>query len=282
MPGDNSEQIREWNGPLGERWARDQQEMDALAGPHGEAAIKAAGVKAGERIVDIGCGCGDTSMSLAKAAGPGGEVLGVDVSAPMLDVARQRGKAAGFTNLTFAEADASSASLPGDRDLLYSRFGVMFFAAPVPAFAHLRRSLKDTGRLAFACWQAAKENPWAVVPVMAGRAALNLTPPPQDPHAPGPFAFADQLRVRAILLEAGFRDVEAESFEHPMRLGASPREAAESCARLGPLSRLVREAGPEHLPRIVEAVEKALAPFAAPDGGVALPGRTWIMTARAG
>jgi SAM-dependent methyltransferase len=282
MASDNSEQIREWNGPLGERWAAEQAEFDKIAAPYGEAAMKAARVKPGERIIDIGSGCGDTSMALATAAGPGGEVLGVDVSAPMLGVARRRAGAAGFTNLTFEQADASNAALPKDRDLLYSRFGVMFFAAPVLAFAHLRGALKDAGRLAFACWQGAKENPWAVVPVMAGRQALGIAPPPQDPHAPGPFAFGDEARVRAILLEASFRDVEAEPYEHPMWLGANPREAAQACTRLGPVARLVRETGPENVPKIVEAVEKALTPYAAADGAVALPGRTWIVTAKAG
>jgi hypothetical protein len=158
----------------------------------------------------------------------------------------------------------------------------MFFAAPVPAFAHMRRAMRDTGRLAFVCWQGPRENPWAIVPVMAGRTALKLDAPPADPHAPGPFAFGDPNRVRAILLEANFRDVEADPFETAMPLGSSPRDAAESTARIGPLSRLVREVGQEHLPTIVAAVEKALEPLAADDGSVSLPGRAWVITAKAG
>jgi SAM-dependent methyltransferase len=181
----------------------------------------------------------------------------------------------------FEQADASSARLPDGQDLLFSRFGVMFFAAPVPAFAHLRRALKDTGRLAFVCWQGPKENPWAMVPIAAARAALGVTQPPADPHAPGPFAFGDANRVRMILLEANFRDVVAEPFESPMPLGSTARSAAEAAARIGPVSRLVREAGPEKLPLIVDAVEKALEPLATKDR-VALPGRTWIVNAKAG
>jgi hypothetical protein len=117
---------------------------------------------------------------------------------------------------------------------------------------------------------------------MAGRTALGITPPPMDPHAPGPFAFSDADRVRMILLEANFRDIEADSFEHSMAMGATPREAAEQSARIGPLSRLVREAGAEHLPKVIDAVEAALAPLAARDGSVSLPGRAWIVTALAG
>ena len=200
----------------------------------------------------------------------------------MLEVARRRAKADGAGNVTSSRPTPRTRPLFHDRDLLFSRFGVMFFAAPVPAFAHLRRALKDSGRLAFVCWQGPRENPWAIVPVMAARAALELDGPPGDPYAPGPFAFGDANRVRAILLEANFRDVDAEPFETPMSLGASPRAAAEESVRLGPASRLVREMGEEHLPLIMEAVEKALEQFAAKDGSVALSGRAWVVTAKAG
>jgi SAM-dependent methyltransferase len=282
MAGDNSEQVAEWNGPLGQRWAAEQAAFDNLTRPFGEAALKAAAARPGERVIDIGCGCGDTSLALGKAVGASGSVLGVDVSGPMLEVARRRAKAEGSGNVTFEQADASNAPLFHDRDLLFSRFGVMFFAAPVPAFAHLRRALKDSGRLAFVCWQGPRENPWAIVPVMAARAALTLDGPPADPHAPGPFAFGDANRVRAILLEANFKDVDADPFETPMTLGATPKNAAEEAVRLGPVARIVREMGEEHLPLILEAVEKALEQFAAKDGAVALPGRSWVITAKAG
>ncbi len=281
MAGDNSEQIRDWDGPVGERWAAEQETLDQLTAPYGEAALKAADARRGERVIDIGCGCGDTSLTLARAVEADGAVLGVDVSGPMLDVARRRAAAAGLRQVRFEQADASSARLPDGQDLLFSRFGVMFFAAPVPAFAHLRRALKDTGRLAFVCWQGPKENPWAMVPIAAARAALGMTQPPADPHAPGPFAFGDANRVRMILLEANFRDVVAEPFESAMPLGSTARSAAEAAARIGPVSRLVREAGPEKLPLIVDAVEKALEPLATKDR-VALPGRTWIVNAKAG
>jgi SAM-dependent methyltransferase len=282
MAEDNSAQIEEWNGRLGETWAAEQEVLDGLTAPFGEAAIGAANPRPGERVIDIGCGCGDSSLSLARAVGEDGRVLGVDVSRPMLEVARRRAKAAGLANATFEQADASSAGLPEGQDLLYSRFGVMFFAAPAPAFAHLRRSLKGNGRMAFICWRAPRDNPWATVPVMAGRQALGIEGAPSDPFAPGPFAFADDSRVRGILLEAGFRDVKAERFDGVMPLGSSPRSAAEATARIGPLGRLVRESGPEHLPKILDAVEKALAPLAAKDGSVAPPAGAWVVTAKVG
>lgn len=278
--GDNKQQIEDWNGALGQRWVEHQEELDRLTRPFGEAALRAANPRPGERVIDVGCGCGDTSIALAKAVGASGSVLGVDVSAPMLALAKQR--AAGLNQLEFREADASSADLPRDQDLLFSRFGVMFFAAPVPAFAHLRTALKASGRLAFVCWRAAQDNPWATVPLLAARNVVANPAPPPDPLAPGPFAFADDARLRAILMEARFLDVKIEPFESPVYLGSSPRSAAEGTARMGPLSRYIREVGEQHLGRIVDAVETALRPRVASDGSVSLTGRTWIVTAKAG
>ncbi len=280
MANKNELQISDWNGAVGERWAAEQAETDPLIRPYGEAALRAAGVKAGERVLDVGCGCGDTSLALAKAVGPDGNVLGLDVSAPMLAVAKRR--SSGIANLTFREGDASKADLNGRHDLLYSRFGVMFFDDPTAAFAHLRHGMNDGGRLAFVCWQAPKDNPWAAIPAKAAREASGLTMAPPDPHAPGPFAFADLGRVKGILEAAGWADVKADGFEHPMYLGRSARSAAEAASRMGPSSRIAREAGPEKLPAIIDAIEAALQPHAGADGSIALPGRTWVVTAKAG
>ncbi|HRI19108.1 MAG TPA: methyltransferase domain-containing protein, partial [Burkholderiaceae bacterium] len=134
---DNAEQIAEWNGEMGARWATQQAEIDGIVVPFGQAALQAAAARPGERVIDIGCGCGDTSIALAQQVGAGGAVLGVDVSRPMLEVARARAAAAQLPQLAFVEADASAAELPAGRDLLFSRFGVMFFARPGPALAHL-------------------------------------------------------------------------------------------------------------------------------------------------
>ena len=278
MAGDNTLQLADWNGAVGERWAAEQERTDQLIRAFGEATLVAAGALPGERVFDVGCGCGDTSLALANSVGPTGHVIGVDVSAPMLAVARRR--AAALSNLTFTEADASSASLPGPFDLLYSRFGVMFFDDPAAAFVHLHRAMKPTGRLAFVCWQAAADNPWAAIPAQAARKVASEGPK-SDPHAPGPFAFGDRDRVSGILADAGFRDIGIEAFTSPMYLGSTPRSAAEGAVRIGPASRVARDAGPEKQPAILEALEAALSPFAAGDGAVSLPGKTWIVTASA-
>ena len=280
MASANEDQIAEWNGALGHGWAAMQTEIDGIVAPFGEEALRVATARPGERVIDIGCGCGDTSIRLARAVGERGRVLGVDVSRPMLEVARQRAAQEGLeATLTFADADASSAALPRDVDLLYSRFGVMFFDRPAHAFAHLREALKRGGRCVFVCWRQPSDNPWAMAPLVAARKALNVTPAPTDPTAPGPFAFADDGRVRAILADAGFTDIAIERFDTPVFLGASPRAAADNALRIGPTARLAREVGEQHAGTIRHAVEAALAPFVAADGRVRLTGSTWIVSA---
>ncbi len=279
MLADNSEQIAEWNGAMGERWAAMRQEIDRFVVPFGDAALKAAAPQPGERVIDIGCGCGDTAIELARMVGGAGTVLGIDVSQPMLAVARSRGALANGAYLAFREADASEAELPANTDLLFSRFGVMFFSQPSPAFSHMRKSLRTGGRCVFVCWRTPRDNPWAMTPLSAARAAMGVTPAPADPNAPGPFAFADEERLRGILSGAGFGDIDVQRFDVAISLGATPRSAAEQVMQIGPVSRLVREVGVEHVPVILAAVERALVPLAAPDGHVSLDGSTWIVSA---
>jgi len=280
MPADlNAEQIAEWNGAMGQIWAERQQEIDLVVAPFGSAVLNKAAPQPGERVIDIGCGCGDTSIEISRIVGGQGTVLGVDVSQPMLAVARSHATQARCRNLQFREADASVAVLPAEIDLLFSRFGVMFFSQPFPAFSHMRKSLRAGGRCVFVCWRTPRDNAWAMAPLSAARTAMGVTPPPADPHAPGPFAFADDERVRAILQDSGFGAVTLQRFDTTLTLGATPRDAAERALRVGPTSRFVREVGMEHLPRICDAVEHAFALLAAPDGRVLLSGSTWIVSA---
>jgi SAM-dependent methyltransferase len=279
MTTDNSEQIAEWNGAMGERWVALREETNRIVLPFGNAALKAAAPRPGERVIDVGCGCGDTSLDLARMVGPTGSVLGIDVSQPMLEVARSRGADAKYAQLAFRDGDASEAELPANIDLLFSRFGVMFFSQPSPAFSHLRKSLRAGGRYVFVCWRTPRDNPWAMTPLSAARAAMGITPPPSDPNAPGPFAFADEQRLRPILSDAGFGAIDVQRFDAAIALGATPRAAAERVIQVGPVSRLVRDSGAEHRPMILGAVERALAPLASAGGEVSLSGSTWIVSA---
>ena len=279
MVTDNSDQIADWNGAMGQQWARLQRDLDTMVMPFGDAAVKAAAPQPGECVIDIGCGCGDTSITLAGRVGTTGSVLGVDVSQPMLEVARARAAQLACPQLTFREADAAHADLPHGNDLLYSRFGVMFFGQPVAAFAHMRKALRPGGRCVFVCWRTPRDNPWAMTPLMAARKAMNVTPPPADPLAPGPFAFADETRLRGILADAGFQGVEMERCDVAVSLGATPRAAAEGAVRIGPTSRFAKEMGPDRLPAILQAIERVLAPLVGPDGHIAVNGSTWVVSA---
>ena len=189
----NTDQIAYWNGPSGQRWTDRQAEQDLLLAPVSKALIDRTAAKAGDRILDVGCWCGSTSIALAQQVAPSGFVLGIDISGPML--ARARELAPKGAPVDFALADATVYPFdPESFDLLVSRFGVMFFAEPVVSFANLRRALRPSGRLAFACWREPRENPWMMAPLQAiYRHVPKL--PPQGPEDPGPFAFASEERV---------------------------------------------------------------------------------------
>jgi ubiquinone/menaquinone biosynthesis C-methylase UbiE len=271
---DNAQQIEYWNGAVGERWARLQETIDANLSEITRSLLPFAAAKPGERVLEIGCGCGTTTLALAKAVAPNGAVTAVDISAPMLAVARAR--AVGL-KIDFLEADASRQSFKPQFDLVFSRFGVMFFADPASAFANIRDGLAANGRMTFVCWRSAQENLWASVPFAAAR---DLVPPqePADPLAPGPFAFADAARLRGILEKAGFANIRIETLDSTMNMGGSLDEAAAQALNIGPLARAAAGLDESQRDRIREAVKAALAKFA--DGAsVAPPAACWLVSA---
>jgi SAM-dependent methyltransferase len=271
----NAEQIRYWNEDAGPEWARHQDRIDENLRPFGERAMDALDLNPGHRVLDVGCGCGTTTLALADRVGPSGRVAGVDVSAPMLAAARRR--AAGRTNVEFHEADAQTAEWPLNVDRVFSRFGIMFFADPVAAFANIARAVVPGGRLAFACWQHPSRIPWvAVVAAAAAAAVPDMPTPPLD--SPGPFAFSSTDRVRSVLADAGWTDVATEGYDGVQRLGASLDDAMEHIGHLGPLRRALAAAGEARADAVYASVRTALAPYVGPEGVVA-DAATWIVTA---
>jgi len=280
--GPNAEQIDYWNDLAGPKWVALQAAIDRQIGPIGETAMAAAGLSPGERVLDVGCGCGATSIELARRVSPGGSVLGVDVSTVMLAAAREAAGRAGVEGLDFANADAQNAEFPkGGFDVAFSRFGVMFFADPPAAFANLRRALRPGGRLAFACWQALAKNPWMALPLSA---ALRHMPPPAPPvpGAPGPFAFADPDRLRDILSGAGFADASIAPHETDLVVGGGQDldGTVDFLLQMGPLAAALRASDADLRSHVADAVREAIAPFADGAGGVRLASATWIVTAR--
>lgn len=257
---DNTEQIDFWNGPGGDRWVKHQEILDRTLEPFGRAVLEAARPLPGEHVVDVGCGCGWTALALAVAVGPRGSVLAVDVSAPMLGLARRRAQERSLSNATFAVADASTHAFEAKHDLLLSRFGVMFFRDPTAAFTNLRRALKPGGRLAFVCWGPVAENPWFRVPMVAAGTVVPL-PEPTGPEEPGPFAFADRARVQRILEGAGFGQVTLERSSPGFVLGENPDTAATTAVDTGPVSRLLTEADDATRARVRTAIREAITPY---------------------
>jgi SAM-dependent methyltransferase len=275
----NADQIAFWNGPAGQHWTDRQQAQDTLLAPVSDILIDRAGVKAGERIVDVGCGCGATTLALAEKIGATGHVLGIDISAPMLGRARQMLPAGLPVDFVLADATVHP-FVTGSFDLLVSRFGVMFFAEPVLSFANMRRALRPSGRLAFACWREPRDNPWMMTPLQAVYQHVPKLPRP-GPEDPGPFAFASEQRVTSILGEAGFAGIAMErcDLKLDIAIGRGLDGAVETALEIGPASRALEGQPPELRAAASDSIRQALAPFVSGQA-VPLPASIWIATAR--
>jgi SAM-dependent methyltransferase len=274
----NQPEIEFWNGPAAHRWVAEQARLDrALANIDLLGLDRAAPVE-GERVIDLGCGCGASTLRLAEHVGPTGTVVGVDVSAPMLARARERARSMPW--IQFVEGDAAEYRFAGDADLVYSRFGAMFFADPQAALANLKKALRPGGRLCLVCWRSADENPWYRVPLRAAETVVAPLPA-TDPGAPGPFAFAAEGRLREILEHAGFARVEVERVD--TRICTSTTgigEAVEFAVNAGPVARMILGADAGTVARVRTALATALADYLH-DERVALPASVWLATARA-
>jgi ubiquinone/menaquinone biosynthesis C-methylase UbiE len=280
LPADqhNDEEIAYWNGPGGQRWLKRQPSQDALLMPIGDLLLDRADPSVGECALDIGCGCGATAIALAQRVAPTGHVLAIDVSAPMLERARQL--APQGLPVEFVLSDATVHPFEPDRaDLLCSRFGVMFFADPARSFANMRRGLRAGSRLAFTCWRQPRENPWVMLPLQeAYRHVPRL--PEVGPEDPGPFSFANEHRVRAILELAGFTTVRLEAIDLHLDLavGGGLDAAVDTALGIGPASRALDGQPPELRRAAAESIRAALARHRA-GNSVPLPAALWIVTA---
>ncbi len=280
----NQEQFDYWNGEAGQRWAREDDTMARLLRPVCEALIAHADVSGSRRALDVGCGGGSQTLLLAQALGREAEVVGVDISQPMLAVAENKlaSLADEAAKVEFQLGDASEMAFEGvPFDLLFSRFGVMFFEQPEAAFANLHRAMAVGGKLAFCCWQSPRDNPWVYLGL---KAALQHVPPMENvgPDAPGPFAFADPARITTILAAAGFRDVALHSYTPVLAFSqtGSLEESVRELAAIGPLSRLLAGHPQATLERVYQSMVEVLTPHYT-EGALHLGASIWFVTARA-
>ena len=275
----NADQIAYWNGAGGLRWAERQPVQDILLQPVADILIDRAKIKAGERVLDVGCGSGSTSFAFARAVGSSGHVTGVDISAPMLSRAREVTPPGAPVEFILADATIHSFA-PDSFDLLASRFGVMFFADPALSFANMRRAMRRSGRLAFACWREPRENPFFMVPLQAVYKHVPKLPQ-VGPEDPGPFAFASEERVTRILKAAGFSGVAMEPCKLALdvAIGRGLDAAVEGGLQIGPAARALADQPPEAVAAASKSVREALAPFAKGEI-VPLDASIWIVTAK--
>jgi SAM-dependent methyltransferase len=276
----NADQIAYWNGPGGQHWADRQQTQDIVLAPVSEALIERARAKAGERVLDVGCGCGATTIAFAQKVGATGQVTGIDISGPMLARARQLAPAGLPVDFVLADATVYPFA-PESFDLLASRFGVMFFAEPARSFANMRKALRPSGRLAFACWRDPRENPFFMAPLQAVYKHVPKLPQ-LGPEDPGPFSFASEARVNRILREAGFTGIAMEPCDLwlDIAVGRGLEAAVEATLEIGPAARALFEQPPDVRAAAALSIREALAPFARGQT-VPLKASLWIVTAKA-
>lgn len=274
----NDAQIDYWNGPAGQKWVEQSNRLDAMLAPFADQVLQAAAIAKGECALDIGCGAGALTLRAANTSG-GAATLGVDVSEPLLKLAEKRAADAG-SSARFKQADASAFRSDQTFDLMISRFGVMFFEDPAAAFTNIRQQIRPEGRMAFMCWQKLQVNDWAFAPLEAALPLLKEAPPQPDPHAPGPFAFADKDRLAKILSDAGWTGVSIDRFETLVTLpGDDVESSAEFMLKLGPLSRLIAAQDLDPEP-IETALTNRLRNEVGEDGRVAMKSACWRVTAK--
>ena len=203
----NSKQKEFWSGSGGDVWVDKQSEMDIMLNPLGTRAISKLDLSGVTKIIDIGCGCGATTLEIAQQL-ESGEIIGVDISEPMLDRANQNASDQSLLNASFQVLDVQVGDMPSDYEIAFSRFGVMFFEDPYQAFSNINNSLKENGQLCFVCWQNPSLNPWQSLSIQVIKEFLDLPSPPAK--SPGPFAFEDKNYIKDILDQSNFKDIEID------------------------------------------------------------------------
>lgn len=265
-----------WKQEGGVKWVENIESTESSLEVFNEILLEQALVMAGEKVLDVGCGGGVNSIEIARRVGPEGRVMGVDISSSILSIARARGDS--LANLEFVEGDAALMDFrENDYDLVFSRFGVMFFSDPITAFKNLRHSLKSNGRMVFLCWRSLHDNPWMNIPAQAVADVMQHQAPAPDPLAPGPFSFADSTRIQEVLTEAGLKMLDLKAVDVVMKLGPLS-ETVEYFMNMGPAAAALVDTPLEVKAAAAEAVSRALGQFVSNDK-VNPPAAAWLVMA---
>jgi ubiquinone/menaquinone biosynthesis C-methylase UbiE len=280
----NVEATEAWSGPLYERFVRFRPFISQGLSEHAEVALAAHPPRPGDRLLDIGCGYGDTTRRLAELVGPEGRVVGVDVSEPFLELGREEAAAQGLDNIDYRFGDVQIADLGGPYDYVFSRMGVMFFANPVQALRNVREAMRPGARFCVVVWRRKLDNGWTWEAEKVVDKYLDHPEESDEPTCgPGPFSMADADTVSEQLRIAGFESIELLRSDVPMRMGDTLQQAVDLSMGIGPAAEVLRlwgDRAEEIHPTVSAEIAAVLKPFDTGDGVIA-PASTWIISATA-
>ena len=278
---DDTEFVKFWNTVLAPKFIRFKHILVGGLTLHSEAIFPTLPVREGDRVLDVGCGFGDTAIKLARLVGTSGEVVGVDCCDAFLEIADKEVKASGFANIRLMRGDAE-VSLPSDSfDFVFARFGTMFFANPVAGLRNMRRSLRPGGQMVHIVWRNRADNPWLS---MARDVVLRFLPPPGEDAqtcGPGPFSMSDESTVRAMMKAAGYVDVEFCRVDAPVLVGKDVTDAIDFQLAIGPAGEVFREAGAQaeqKRPQIEAALAEAINRQKTSAEGIVMPSSSWVIS----
>jgi SAM-dependent methyltransferase len=284
-PGVNAEAIQAWDGPLFEAFVKFREIFTTGLGAHGDAALELVPPQQGQRVLDVGCGFGDTTQQIAGLVGPDGEAVGVDAAPRFIELATAEAKEAGVANASFLVADVQTDDLGGPYDMAFSRMGTMFFISPVAALRNVRQSLVPGGKLVMVVWRRREDNEWVY---RAQRVVEGIVQKPEDYDeptcGPGPFSMANADTVSDQLVHSGFESISLTRSDIDIKVGKDVDEAVDMVMSLGPAGEILRLQGERaaHLhPQVKEALREGIRDYEREDGTVWAPASTWIVVASA-
>ena len=281
MEETNKKQRDFWSGKGGDIWVEKQNAMDVMLEPLGNAALAKLPKNLGRHVIDIGCGCGSTTLSIAEQLNESAKITGVDISEPMLDQAKKVASEKNLSNVDFQVMDIQTElDIEGKYSAAFSRFGVMFFENPVIAFKNINRSLKEEANFSFVCWQSPKLNPWQSLSIQVIKEFIDLPSPPE--RSPGPFAFAEADYLKSIMTDSGFKNINLESHEQQVTMftGKSLEQASNDYLSINPVVTEMLKEAPESIKENISSSLQNLFKEYSNGNGLHFPSATWLVTAR--